>query len=126
MHLDALSEAEFTTLTHAAFPEHSVRVKRSKFCDESVKYGDPIQQAIDEMLTSGRAYTGYIDVGARHLFFYFFESRNNPSADDVILWTNGGKISSLALEICYWNQVSFRPWFLFGNRIVHGARALQD
>lgn len=26
----------------------------------------------------------------KHLFFYFFESRDNPDVDDVILWTNGG------------------------------------
>ncbi|KAJ8503551.1 hypothetical protein ONZ45_g10765 [Pleurotus djamor] len=32
----------------------------------------------------------YIDVEARHLFFYFFESRSNPELDDVIYWTNGG------------------------------------
>jgi carboxypeptidase C (cathepsin A) len=36
------------------------------------------------------AYTGYIDIEARHLFFYFFESRNDPDTDDVIFWTNGG------------------------------------
>ncbi|KAJ7739216.1 Alpha/Beta hydrolase protein [Mycena metata] len=34
--------------------------------------------------------TGYIDIQARHLFFYFFESRNNPDEDDVVFWTNGG------------------------------------
>jgi carboxypeptidase C (cathepsin A) len=37
------------------------------------------------------SYTGYIDIEARHLFFYFFESRSNPDKDDVILWTNGGQ-----------------------------------
>lgn len=36
------------------------------------------------------SYTGYIDIEARHIFFYFFESRNDPDADDVIFWTNGG------------------------------------
>ena len=53
-------------------------------------------------------YTGYLDVdeGAKHLFFYFFESRRNPEkgmpamelvvlilrdfTDDVIMWINGG------------------------------------
>jgi carboxypeptidase C (cathepsin A) len=30
-------------------------------------------------------YTGYVDVEARHLFFWFFESRRNPDKDDVIL-----------------------------------------
>jgi cathepsin A (carboxypeptidase C) len=38
------------------------------------------------------AYTGYIDIEARHLFFYFFESRNDPAKDDVIFWTNGGEL----------------------------------
>jgi carboxypeptidase C (cathepsin A) len=41
------------------------------------------------------AYTGYIDIEARHLFFYFFESRNDPDKDDVIFWTNGGVFRSL-------------------------------
>ena len=44
----------------------------------------------DENSTRSRAFTGYIDIQARHLFFYFFESRNDPDKDDVIFWTNGG------------------------------------
>ncbi|CDO76390.1 hypothetical protein BN946_scf184937.g4 [Trametes cinnabarina] len=71
--LSALTTEEFTRLEHPAFPRHSVRVKESRFCDEEV-----------------RAYTGYIDVEARHLFFYFFESRRDPDTDDVVFWTNGG------------------------------------
>ncbi|KAI0354050.1 serine carboxypeptidase [Trametes cingulata] len=71
--LSTLSSNEFTRLVHPAFPRHSVRVKQSHFCDGEVK-----------------AYTGYIDVEARHLFFYFFESRRNPDTDDVVFWTNGG------------------------------------
>ena len=37
-------------------------------------------------------YTGYLDIaqGAKHLFFYFFESRSNPDKDPVVFWTNGG------------------------------------
>ena len=49
--------------------------------------------------TSCSAYTGYIDVQARHLFFYFFESRNDPSTDDVLLWTNGGPGGSSAMGL---------------------------
>ncbi|KAH6905879.1 alpha/beta-hydrolase [Coprinopsis sp. MPI-PUGE-AT-0042] len=78
--LSALSDVHFTTLYHSAFPKHSVRIKQTKFCDGTV-----------------RSFTGYIDVGARHLFFYFFESRSNPAKDDVILWTNGGPGCSSAL-----------------------------
>jgi carboxypeptidase C (cathepsin A) len=43
------------------------------------------------------SYTGYIDIGAKHLFFYFFESRS-PSSD-LILWTNGGPGCSSSLGL---------------------------
>ncbi|TFK48035.1 alpha/beta-hydrolase [Heliocybe sulcata] len=79
--LSALSD-EFTTLTHPAFPKFSVRVKKSDFCDDTVA-----------------AYTGYIDIEARHLFFYFFESRNDPTKDDVVLWTNGGPGASATVGL---------------------------
>ncbi|KAI0051789.1 alpha/beta-hydrolase [Auriscalpium vulgare] len=68
-----LSTDAFTTLRHPLFPSHSVRIKQSDFCDTTVK-----------------AYTGYIDFDAKHLFFYFFESRRDPEKDEVIFWTNGG------------------------------------
>ncbi|KAF7785226.1 hypothetical protein Agabi119p4_1391 [Agaricus bisporus var. burnettii] len=48
-------------------------------------------------------YTGYIDIGARHLFFYFFESRNDPDTDDVIFWTNGGPGGSSAIGLFFEN-----------------------
>jgi len=75
--LSALSTNQFSILSHPAFPGRSARIKKSSFCDGEVD-----------------AYTGYIDVGTRHLFFYFFESRNDPDNDDVMLWTNGGPGSS--------------------------------
>ena len=55
--------------------------------------------AVTFIVSINRAYTGYIDVEARHLFFYFFESRRDPSTDDVVFWTNGGPggASSLGL-----------------------------
>ncbi|KAK1217826.1 hypothetical protein PQX77_019499 [Marasmius sp. AFHP31] len=72
--LEFVSETDFTSLRHPLFPNHSARIKKSRFCDHTVN-----------------AYTGYIDItGARHLFFYFFESRSDPDKDDVIFWTNGG------------------------------------
>ncbi|KAF9567098.1 serine carboxypeptidase [Agrocybe pediades] len=71
--LSSLSSSHFTHFSHPAFPRHGVRVKQTSFCDGTVK-----------------AYTGYIDVESRHLFFYFFESRNDPDNDNVIFWTNGG------------------------------------
>ncbi|OSX56451.1 hypothetical protein POSPLADRAFT_1160107 [Postia placenta MAD-698-R-SB12] len=73
---------EFTSLNHPTFPKYSVRIKKSDFCDGTVG-----------------AYTGYIDVEARHLFFYFFESRRDPDKDDVIFWTNGGPGCSSSLGL---------------------------
>ena len=35
--LDALSSSEYTQLEHPAFARHSVRIKRSDFCDGTVK-----------------------------------------------------------------------------------------
>ncbi|KAI0047671.1 serine carboxypeptidase [Auriscalpium vulgare] len=72
----------FTVLRHPLFPYHSVRIKQSDFCDTTVK-----------------AYTGYIDIDAKHLFFYFFESRSDPDKDDVIFWTNGGPGCSSSLGL---------------------------
>jgi hypothetical protein len=36
--LSTLSETEFTTLGHPAFPRYSVRIKKTSFCDETVKF----------------------------------------------------------------------------------------
>ncbi|EKM51694.1 uncharacterized protein PHACADRAFT_261985 [Phanerochaete carnosa HHB-10118-sp] len=80
--LGLLSTSEFTALAHPTFPNYNVRIKKSDFCDGTV-----------------RAFTGYIDIEARHLFFYFFESRSNPDKDDVIFWTNGGPGCSSSLGL---------------------------
>lgn len=36
--LSSISETGFTTLGHPFFPRHSVRLKKTKFCDGTVKY----------------------------------------------------------------------------------------
>ncbi|TFK56200.1 hypothetical protein OE88DRAFT_1621164 [Heliocybe sulcata] len=75
LHLSSVASDEYTVLSHPRFPSHQVRVKKTEFCDPTVN-----------------VYTGYLDVdsGAKHLFFYFFESRNDPDEDDVMMWINGG------------------------------------
>ncbi|KAN0097812.1 Merops: S10.UPW [Tylopilus felleus] len=80
------SEQSFTTLSHPRFPNHSVRIKKSTFCDPTVS-----------------VYTGYLDVdqGAKHLFFYFFESRRNPAQDDVMMWINGGPGCSSSVGLLF-------------------------
>jgi carboxypeptidase C (cathepsin A) len=102
LHLSSLGSDEFTSLSHPRFPNHRVRVKQSNFCDPTVN-----------------VYTGYLDVdqGAKHLFFYFFESRRDPAtgtraasdplctalttaiADDVLMWINGGPGCSSAMGL---------------------------
>ncbi|KAF8450906.1 Alpha/Beta hydrolase protein [Boletus edulis BED1] len=77
MSLSALSDQSFTTLSHPRFPNHGVRIKN--------------------------VYTGYLDVdqGAKHLFFYFFESRRDPAQDDVMMWINGGPGCSSSVGLLF-------------------------
>jgi len=80
LHLSSISSEEtFVTLKNPKDPSRKVRVKKTNWCDPTVN-----------------VYTGYLDVGygTRHLFFYFFESRNQPDQDDVVMWMNGGPGSS--------------------------------
>ncbi|CAO0801662.1 unnamed protein product [Mucor circinelloides] len=64
----------FTTFTHPAFSEYALRYKRPTLCDPDVKQ-----------------ISGYLDVGSdKHFFFWFFESRDKPKEDPVVLWLNGG------------------------------------
>ncbi|KAJ7144934.1 serine carboxypeptidase, partial [Mycena crocata] len=80
-HVDA-SQIGYTTFRHDAFPDHSVRIRPIDVCG----FFPP-------------TYAGYIDIEARHLFFYYFESRSSPSTDDVILWLNGGPGASASLGL---------------------------
>ncbi|KAM3426981.1 hypothetical protein NHJ13734_009172 [Beauveria thailandica] len=54
---------------------------RSRIVDPSAVKVDTVKQL-----------SGYIDddVNDKHLFFWFFESRNDPAKDPVVLWLNGG------------------------------------
>ena len=36
--LELLSESRFSTLRHPMFPYHSVRIKKTSFCDDTVRY----------------------------------------------------------------------------------------
>ncbi|EIM83897.1 serine carboxypeptidase [Stereum hirsutum FP-91666 SS1] len=79
--MGALSET-FTVLRHPAFPQYSTRIRKTDFCD-----------------TTSQAYSGYVDIEVRHIFFYYFESRNDPSTDDVIMWINGGPGASASIGL---------------------------
>ncbi|CAG8494620.1 3824_t:CDS:2 [Cetraspora pellucida] len=61
-------------LTHQDFPDYKIKLKEPHMCDETVKQ-----------------YSGYLDAGTKkHFFFWFFESRSNPTKDPIVLWLNGG------------------------------------
>ncbi|KAG6120899.1 hypothetical protein E4U14_002950 [Claviceps sp. LM454 group G7] len=49
---------------------------------------DPAKLGVDKV----KQYSGYLDDDEKdkHLFYWFFESRNDPKNDPVVLWLNGG------------------------------------
>lgn len=57
-------------------PSHAIRIRRQddRLCDARVDQ-----------------YTGWLDVGAKHLFFWFFASASaTPDEDPLVLWQTGG------------------------------------
>ncbi|KXS95738.1 hypothetical protein AC578_5295 [Pseudocercospora eumusae] len=56
-----------------------------------IRYREPGKEGVCETTEGVNSYSGYVDVAPNvHVFFWFFESRRDPAADDFTLWLNGG------------------------------------
>lgn len=59
-----------------------------------------IKQQNDTLCDAHSAqYTGWLEVGSHHFFFWFFESQHDPSTDPLTLWMNGGPGASSMLGL---------------------------
>ncbi|KAK4905972.1 hypothetical protein LTR66_017761 [Elasticomyces elasticus] len=94
-------ESDFNTFHNPNSP-HSIRIQRQN----------------DSLCDAGSAqYTGWLDIGPKHLFFWYFESQNDPIGDPLTLWMNGGPGSSSMLGLLMENG----PCLIneYGNGTVH-------
>nr|POE78434.1 carboxypeptidase s1 [Quercus suber] len=90
--------------TALAVPATHPLLKRSSYTtDEGVEHTVVVDQTtnakLDFVTNSGvcettagvNQYSGYLDVGSGlHMFFWFFEARNNPTTAPLATWFNGG------------------------------------
>lgn len=66
------------------------KVTSEKFSGYSLRVKENHPEVLN--LDTAKYYTGYLDVDklGKHFFYWFFESRNDPKNDPVVLWLNGG------------------------------------
>jgi cathepsin A (carboxypeptidase C) len=79
-------QAEAFQVYQSQYSEHhSIRIK---------------QQQNDTLCNAhSKQYTGWLDVGPKHLFFWYFESQSSPSDDPLLLWLTGGPGGSSMLGL---------------------------
>ena len=72
------NDDQYETVTSQRFEGYSLSIAKTK----------PESLGLDTV----KQHTGYLDVDAldKHFFYWFFESRNDPENDPIILWLNGG------------------------------------
>ena len=117
-HLSSIGDSEYTALTHPRFPNHRVRIKKSNFCDPTVKlvfvYCQPylaitptisllaafIQATLMLMQVLSICFSISSRVVGIRRRVYNSSSTNlvqssliRSLVDDVMMWINGGLIS---------------------------------
>lgn len=88
-HAGASTFSEHELVQHPKFGDHALRIKAN----------NPEILGLDSV----NQYTGYLDIADqdKHLFYWFFESRNDPKTDPIILWLNGGPGCSSATGLFF-------------------------
>ncbi|KAK6950619.1 hypothetical protein Daesc_007143 [Daldinia eschscholtzii] len=57
----------------------------------TIRYKEPELEGVCETTPGVNSYSGYVDLDENtHMFFWFFEARNNPDEAPLTLWLNGG------------------------------------
>jgi carboxypeptidase C (cathepsin A) len=57
----------------------------------TIRYKEPGKAGVCETTPGVNSYSGYVDLDANtHMFFWFFEARNDPASAPLTLWLNGG------------------------------------
>ncbi|EPQ27794.1 uncharacterized protein PFL1_04539 [Pseudozyma flocculosa PF-1] len=102
----ARNRGQHVVLSHRDFPQLSVRIKqlgsRPKATSPANNFASRLDKSDPEAFCDPTvtSWSGYIDtLDGKSLFFYFFESRNDPKRDPVVLWTNGGPGCSSSLGL---------------------------
>lgn len=86
----------FVLLTTSQFvPAPTDLTTTNGYLDIPVRWKD-VPEGICELTPGVKSYSGYVDVSEdQHVFFWFFESRNeDPEAAPLTVWINGGPGSS--------------------------------